>query len=182
MPLSLLRVFSCILLLTSVVTSSVWCQVNQTEIESWPKYATVKLEADLSHLSANQKKMIPLLIEAGEEMDKAFWRQAYGNRSDLRVPVGSKKVNAAVRRHLEINYGPWERLRENKPFIDGVGEKPAGANFYPADMTKEDFEKQVDSNPELKSLYTMVRWTEDGDGGLMAYGCRGKTKSGCGTG
>ena len=168
MPLSALRVFFCSLVMMFFVTASLKSQDSLAEIENWPRYATVKLESDLSHLSENQRKMIPLLIEAGQEMDKAFWRQAYGNRGDLRMPVGSKKLNAAVKRHLDINYGPWDRLRDNQPFIDGVGEKPLGANFYPVDMTKEDFEKHVEHNPDLKSLYTMVRWTEDGDGGLMA--------------
>lgn len=167
MHFSIPRVFICILALSSV-TSTLRSQDSLIEIEKWPRYATVKLESDLSHLSENQRKMIPLLIQAGEEMDKAFWRQAYGKRSGLRMPVGSKKFNAAVERHLDINYGPWDRLRDNQPFIPGVGEKPAGANFYPTDMSKEDFEKQVINNAELKSLYTMVRWTEDGEGGLMA--------------
>ena len=143
-------------------------EVDPLDMKSWTKFTSVKLQADLSHLSENQRKMIPLLIEAGEEMDKGFWRQAYGNRSDIRLPVGSETANAAVAQHLKINYGPWERLQENRPFIKGVGEKPPGANFYPVDMSKEDLTKQAEENPALKSLYTMVRWTETGDGGLMA--------------
>ncbi len=126
------------------------------------KYATVKLTADLNHLSDNQRKMIPLLIEAAEQMDIAFWRQAYGNREKIKFPEGlSDSATAALNRHSQINYGPWERLQENRPFISGVGEKPAGANFYPKKMTKEEFEKQVADNPDLKSLYTMVRYVKD---------------------
>ncbi len=117
------------------------------------KYVTVKLEADLSHLSANQKKMIPLLIEAASEMDKSFWKQAYGDPTKLKQTVTSE----ALKKHIQINYGPWERLQENRPFISGQKAKPLGANFYPGDMSKEEFEAAVSAAPDLKNLYTMVR-------------------------
>jgi len=133
------------------------------------KYATVKLSADLSHLSDNQLKMIPLLIEAAEQMDIAFWRQAYGQREKITFPEGlPDSMTGALKKHVEINYGPWERLQENRPFISGVDAKPLGANFYPKKMTKEDFEKQVAENPDLKSLYTMVRYEKDDKSKLRA--------------
>ena len=131
---------------------------------SLTKYVTVKLEADLSHLSDNQRKMIPLLIDAAKEMDKAFWRQAYGNKDDMKIPTfKDEKVAAAMANHVQINYGPWERLQENRPFISGVKAKPAGANFYPQDMTKEEFEAQVKINADLKSNYTVVRWEDESE-------------------
>ena len=132
---------------------------NPTE---FTKYVTVKLEADLSHLSDNQRKMLPLLIEAAQQIDKAFWKQAFGGdpANPKNRTYGSKKESKAWARHIDINYGPWDRLQENRPFLSGVGPKPAGANFYPQDMTKEVFEKQAKSNPELKSQYTMVRWAD----------------------
>lgn len=126
------------------------------------KYAKVKLEADLSHLSENQRKMIVLLVEASEQMDIAFWRQAYGKPEKLKLPdIASANIHLALKRHTEINYGPWERLQENRPFLSDVPEKPKGANFYPRKMTKEEFEEQVGDLPALKSLYTMVRYEKD---------------------
>lgn len=120
------------------------------------KYTTVKLTADLSNLSDNQKKMIPILLEVGKIMDKLFWYEAYGNKSDILDTISDP--NAA--RYVDINYGPWDRLNGNAPFIDGVAAKPEGANFYPADMTKEEF---AGSELEDKSsLYTFVRRSEDG--------------------
>ena len=59
-----------------------------------------------------------------------------------------------------INYGPWERLNANKPFIEGVGEKPLGANFYPSDMTREEFE--AFESGDKASLYTLLRRDESG--------------------
>ncbi|MHB1224925.1 MAG: dipeptidyl-peptidase 3 family protein, partial [Gemmatimonadaceae bacterium] len=70
-----------------------------------------------------------------------------------------------------INYGPWDRLDEDRPFIAGVGPKPAGANLYPHDVTKAEFDAAVAAGPaaradSLKSLYTLVR--RDPAGALVA--------------
>ena len=132
-------------------------------------YTTVKLTSNLSHLSDNQRKMIPLLIDAAQQMDDAFWMQAFGDRSKLKMPtIKSKSVADALFRHTRINYGPWERLQDNRPFLSGVAAKPAGANFYPADMTKAQFDAQVKDNEELKSLYSMIRWESDAKEKLTA--------------
>src|SRR5919199_1239807 len=71
----------------------------------------------------------------------------------------------------EINYGPWDRLANDRPFVAGAGEKPPGANFYPRDMTKGEFETVVAGADRaradsLKSLYTLVR--RDAAGKLVA--------------
>ncbi len=117
------------------------------------KYTTVKLTADLSGLTDQQRSMIPILIEASREMDKVFWMQAYGDRESLLSSIG----DADLRRFADINYGPWDRLDGDKPFIEGVGEKPLGANFYPHDITKQEFEATAAKDESLKSLYTLVR-------------------------
>lgn len=120
------------------------------------QYATVRLTTDVSKLSERQKQMIPLLIEAGDIMNGLFWYEAYGKRDSLLAAVD----DPSLRRYIEINYGPWDRLNNNEAFVPGVGPKPAGANFYPADMTKE--ELNAADLPDGKSLYTFVRRNEDG--------------------
>ncbi len=125
------------------------------------KYTTVKLTADLSGLTDQQRQMIPILIDAAQEMDKVFWMQAYGDRDTLLASI----EDGDLRRFAEINYGPWDRLDGDKPFIEGVGEKPLGANFYPHDMTKQEFEAAAAQDDSLKSLYTVVRRQ---DGALKA--------------
>ena len=131
------------------------------------KYTSVRLTADLGHLSDNQKKMIPLLIEASRAMDDAFWIQAYGDRDALLASID----DPAARRFAEINYGPWDRLKNNEPFLDGVGAKPLGANLFPADMTKEEFEaaaaESEERAAELAGLYTVVR--RDMEGRLIGH-------------
>ncbi len=120
------------------------------------KYTSVQLTADMSKLSANQKRMIPLLIEAADIMDEIFWYQAYGKR-DLLM---SLPMSDSLKRYIQINYGPWDRLNGNEPFIAGEGPKPEGANFYPANITKEEFEAA--NLPDKTSQYTLIRRDEDG--------------------
>ncbi|NIR43612.1 MAG: Zn-dependent hydrolase [Gemmatimonadetes bacterium] len=123
------------------------------------QYATVRLTADLEELPEGERRAIPLLIAAADEMDAAFWVQAYGARDSLLATIG----DPATREYIGINYGPWDRLAGNEPFIEGVGPKPAGANFYPADMSVEEFESAAIDDATLRSLYTMVRRNNAGD-------------------
>lgn len=126
------------------------------------QYVSFRLETDLSALTENERRMLPLLIEAAKEMDGLFWRQAWGDRDELLNGID----DPAERRFIEINYGPWDRLDADKSFVDGIGEKPAGARYYPEDMTKEEFEQAVgasaDEGEALKSLYSFVRRDEAG--------------------
>lgn len=122
-------------------------------------YTTVRLTADLSGLTDNQKSMIKVLIEAAKIMDDLFWYEAYGNRDKLLSSITDK----AARRYAIINYGPWDRLNNNEPFIEGADAKPAGANFYPADMTKAEFDAA--DLPDKTSLYTFIR--RDANGRLI---------------
>lgn len=127
------------------------------------QYVTVELTTDLKRLSEQQRKMIPLLIEAAKIMDQCFWYEAYGDSRQLLDSIDDK----SQRRFAEINYGPWDRLDGNSPFIDGVGPKPAGANFYPADMTKVEFEEAELIGKD--SLYTFIRRGENGALTVVPY-------------
>lgn len=121
-------------------------------------YASFRLDADLSGLSAAEKAMVPLLIEAAQAMDGVFWQQAYGGDVEAFLEGIS---DAEQRRFAEINYGPWDRLEGDAPFVDGVGAKPPGAGFYPADITKEEVLAAPNADA-LRGLYTMVHRGEDG--------------------
>ncbi len=120
------------------------------------EYAEFTLTTDLSHLSENQKKMIPILIEVAQIMDDIFWKEAYGDKNALLDTLSEE----AAKTFVQYNYGPWDRLRGNEPFIAGVGEKPAGAQYYPLDMTKEEFE--AFESKDKASLYTLVKRNKDG--------------------
>ncbi|MDN5205558.1 Zn-dependent hydrolase [Fulvivirgaceae bacterium BMA10] len=121
------------------------------------KYKRVELTADLSALSDNQKEMIKLFIQVGDIMNGLFWKEAYGNKNDLMGQIDNERARAFAR----INYGPWDRLNNNESFVEGFGEKPAGANFYPEDMSKEEFEAA--DLPEKGSLYTLLKRDTEGN-------------------
>lgn len=127
------------------------------------EYSEFTLTTDISQLSDNQKQMIPILIEVAQIMDGLFWQEAYGDREALLSSLDSE----AEKHYAEINYGPWDRLRGNEVFIEGIGEKPAGAQFYPADMTKEEFEAW--DNPDKAGQYSFVRRNENGELYLAPY-------------
>lgn len=120
------------------------------------EYAVVKLTTDIDKLTDTERQMIPLLIEAADIIDDLYWQQTLGDKKSFLDTI----TDTLVRQFAEINYGPWERLNGNKPFIPGIGEKPAGANFYPKEMTKEEFEKW-DVNDKTNQ-YTLVRRNNDG--------------------
>ena len=133
-------------------------QKEQTETTyKMAKYADFKLTADISHLSDNQKEMLLLLFEAADLTDEIFWMQNVGEKEAFLSFIEKE----ALRRYAEINYGPWDELNNLAPFIDGYGPKPAGAEFYPHDMTKAKFEAFEDDNKT--SLYTLIRSNDEGD-------------------
>jgi hypothetical protein len=127
-------------------------------------YAEFPLVADLSHLSDRQRQLLVLLIEASQIMDDLFWRQAYGD--DYQEWLSSIGVDDA-RRFAEFNYGPWDRLNNEMPFMVDAGEKPLGARFYPAAMTKDEFEA---ADLEGKTgLYSFIRRNEAGELIVVPY-------------
>ncbi|MGM0658268.1 MAG: dipeptidyl-peptidase 3 family protein [Pseudomonadota bacterium] len=126
-------------------------------------YHPVELKPDLSGLSADQREMLGLLIDAGRIMDDLFWRQSYGDPEPLLASV----QDADVRAFVELNYGPWDRLDGNRPFLAGYAEKPPGAQFYPEDMTRAEFEAW--NNPDKRNPYSEVRRLESGGLLLVPY-------------
>ncbi len=120
-------------------------------------YAKVPLTSDISHLSKQQKQLLGKLFEVADIMNNLFWRQS------LPMCKGgflSRIENKNAKEFAIINYGPWDRLDGNKPFFKEIGAKPLGANFYPQDMTKEEFEALKDDNKT--SLYTLIRRDDKG--------------------
>jgi hypothetical protein len=128
-------------------------------------YTPFTLNADLSGLTEYQHAVIRLLVETGPAIDDIYWHQTYGDEERLFEGV----EDPHVRDYLAINFGPWDRLRGNAPFLPGVGSKPAGANLYPADIAKDEFDAAAETNPDLKSLYTMIRRDENGDLQAIPY-------------
>nr|WP_199077393.1 Zn-dependent hydrolase [Pedobacter sp. ASV19] len=126
-------------------------------------YETVKLTTNLNELSINERKILPLLIQAAQIMDDLFWKQTYPKADSLLNTV--KDENS--RSFIKINYGPWDRLNGDKPFITGIGPKPDGATFYPEGMTKEEIEK---ANLKDKfNPYSVIRKDNAGKLSVVPY-------------
>ena len=136
-----------------------------TPAERLSRYTTVRLQADTSTLTVHERQMLPLLVDAAREMHGIYWQQVIGPRDSV-----MRAISDPISHELaDINVGPWDRLDNNRPFVAGVSAKWEGANFYPRDMTKAEFERAVAAGGQradsLKSLYTMVR--RDASGALV---------------
>ncbi len=128
------------------------------------QYAPYTLKYDIGQLSENEAKLVGIFIEIADVMDDIFWEQSFG--LDNRRKIRDIK-DPYLRRFAEIHYGAWDRLDAEKPFLPGFGPKPAGANFYPKDMTKEEFEKLDD--PMKTSQYTILRRNAKGELEVIPY-------------
>lgn len=127
------------------------------------QYAEFSLTTDMGQLSDSEKKMIPLLIEVADIMDDIFWQNAYGDKEHLFEGV----TDSALIKFLSINYGPWDRLNDNSPFMEGAGPKPSGANFYPQNMSKEEFNALEDERKT--DWYSIIRRNENGKLEVIPY-------------
>lgn len=146
-------------LLIPIVAAAV-CACNNTEKSPLDRkvadYAVVTLPApDLSGITDNGKEVLNLYRFAADEVDAIYWEQYFGDKSALLEGIQDLKE----KEYACINYGPWDRI-DGAPFVEGYGDRLPGAGFYPADMTKEEFEAW--DNPDKLSPYTMIRRAEDG--------------------
>src|SRR6187549_428433 len=127
------------------------------------KYATVRLTTDLSRVSPEDRRVLGHFVTAAGLVNDIYWQQAYGDPKPLLDGISDPKL----KRLVEINFGPWDRIDANTPFVAGVGPKPAGAQFYPADMTRAEFDAFTD--PGKTGLYSLVRRDAGGKLVLVPY-------------
>ena len=129
------------------------------------EYAEFELKSDLiQNLSANEKELVKIFIEIGKVMDDIYWDQYFGNENRASLDTLS---DPAMRAFANIQYGAWDRLDSERPFIPGYGERPAGCNFYPKDMTKEEFDALED--PLKNDQYSVVRRDAEGKLYVLPY-------------
>lgn len=135
------------------------CSTQQQESPMKAKveeYAQVELKSDLvNNLNDKEKELVKIFFQVGEITDDLFWQQTFGDKSQLDTITDSYAKEFAM-----IHYGAWDRLDNNKPFLAGYGKKPAVCNYYPHDITAEEFDAFEDANKN--SWYTVIRRNEDG--------------------
>jgi hypothetical protein len=161
MKKTMIIIATCVLSLSVVLSA---CKSKKTEEKTEAKsemqlkveeFAPVDLTADLSDLTENEKQIVQIFIEIADIMDDLFWKQTFGDKTIL-----DTIQDQWTRDFVAINYGPWERLNSNKSFVPGYGEKPLGCQYYPEDMTLEEFDALED--PAKNSLYSVIRRDENG--------------------
>jgi hypothetical protein len=137
------------------------------------RFAPTTLTANTAQLSAGDRRALNKIIEAARLLDPLFLRQVWSGNDELyKKLVADKSAVGRQRLHyFLINDGPWSRLDENESFIEGVGVKPPQGNFYPDDITKDEFNSWLaglsDSEKEKATgyFYTIRR---DAGGKLMS--------------
>lgn len=131
------------------------------------QFVPTELSFDETLLNAEQNQVVEKLVAAAKHIDRIFWKQASAQGLDLKqqLEASDSPEDQSFLKYLKINYGPYDRLDENKPFI-GTEAKPAGAAFYPIDMTKEEFNQHITNHPDdqtaFESPYTMIQREDEG--------------------
>ncbi len=140
------------------------------------RFAPAPLDVDLSGLSEGDKKALAKLIEAGRIVNHLFMQQFWSGDLALydKLQLDKSALGKARLHYFWINKGPWSEIDEHKAFLPGVpAKKPAGANFYPEDMTKEEFESWVKAHPDQKEqaegFFTVVRRDANKQTKLVPY-------------
>ena len=109
------------------------------------RFAPTTLTADTSKLTPKDKQALDKIIAAAKLLDPLFLRQVWTGNAALEKKLQADKTAAGRQRlhYFYINDGPWSRLDEREPFIEGVPEKPIKASYYPDDMTRDEFNSWV---------------------------------------
>ena len=151
----------CAALIGAAATVGISSCGNQNQTESPMKqkveeYAPFELSSPLAaQLSDSERQIVELFFQIGQIADELFWQQTFGDKSLM-----DRLEDPYAKQFAYINYGPWDRLDDNKPFIDGYGAKPDVCTYYPADITLEEFNAYDD--PNKSSWYTVLRRDENG--------------------
>jgi len=123
---------------------------------------TTPITFPVQKLGPGDREALTKLIEASDLMSEIFLRQVCPSNVEIRERLKETKdrLSQEALRYFQINFGPWDRLTGNEPFI-GEKTKPPGAGFYPEDMTKDEFQRWIEEHPSEKtsftSLYTVIR-------------------------
>jgi hypothetical protein len=136
------------------------------------RYAPTPLNVDISGLSDGNRKALVKLVAAAQVVNDIFLKQLWQGNPALyeqlkkdETPLGKARLH-----YFWINKAPWSELDDYKAFLPDVPpRKPEGANFYPPDLKKADFEAWVaklsaKEQEQAKSFFTVIRRAENSSG------------------
>src|ERR1043166_9025329 len=121
------------------------------------RFAPTMMTANTARLSPNDRKALQKIMAAAKLYDPLFLRQLWNENESLlkRLEADNTGLGRLRLHYFKINQGPWSQLDENEPFIANVPKRPPQANFYPDDMTKDEFNSWLNSlSPEEKARAT----------------------------
>jgi len=129
------------------------------------RYAPARLSADTSQLSPGDKQALAKLVDAARLIDQIFVTQLWSGNAALyqRLKRDTSALGTARLHYFELNKGPWSDLDDHEAFLPGVpAKKPLGANFYPEDMNRDEFETWVfklpkDEQEEARGFFSVIR-------------------------
>ncbi|HEY7841838.1 MAG TPA: hypothetical protein VIC61_09740 [Gammaproteobacteria bacterium] len=156
--------------LPATAADRTWTDAEAADIaHRMQKYVDAPMPYDARGYSEREKALLRKLLEAAKLADEIFWQQTSHDNLTLRDRMAKdRSVDDPGRRFFFMQGGPWDRLAHEEPFMS-VPAKPAGAGFYPPDMTREEFEGWIAAHPGDKeaflSPYTVIRRQ---DGKLVA--------------
>src|SRR5262245_20618072 len=139
------RLVALTLVLGCLPASATAQKVRATDANELPvkirRFSPTVLTANTTRLSPNDRKALQRIIAAAKLLDPLFLRQVWSGNDELhrKLAADHTPLGLMLLHYFLINDGPWSRLDENQPFIDDIPVKPAYANYYPADMTKDEF-------------------------------------------
>jgi hypothetical protein len=149
--------FTIVLILMMTAKGSAQHKPPMTETSSLAvklrRFAPTTISADASKLSAGDREALARLIEASRLMDKIYTRQVWSGNEALRQKLEADRTPDGMERlrYYKIFQAPWAKIDHDEAFIEGSpSPRPAGANYYPADMTKEEFNAWVATLPEFE--------------------------------
>jgi len=128
------------------------------------RFAPAPLRADVSQLSPEDRLALQKLIDAARVIDSLYVTQLWSGNTALRSELSkdASPLGKARLHYYDINKGPWSDLDNFAVFLPGVpAKKPLGANFYPEDMTKDEFETWASKLPkaeqeQARGFFTLI--------------------------
>ncbi|MCB9557806.1 MAG: peptidase [Deltaproteobacteria bacterium] len=135
-------------------------KVSQDVATRLAQFAPIDLDFDDKSLSTRERAVLRKLVEAGQVIDSIFADQVHGKNKVLRQQLLKQGAPKEAVAYFDLMYGPWDRLRGDEPFV-GELQKPKGAGYYPADLTKHELEAWIGKNPAeekaFRSYFTVIR-------------------------
>jgi hypothetical protein len=140
------------------------------------RFSPTDIAADVSRLSAAERRVLATLVQASKLIDALFHRQVWAGNDALLLDLarGRSAESLALLHNVVINHGPWDELEHHEPFVPGAPARPAGANFYPEDASKADLERWMQSLSEADraratGFFTAIRRGPDGTFRIVPY-------------